>query len=178
MPNLEKAEIKKGTAHQIGALLDDQLEAAQKSIPRCSGGSEAAVLCAKKIRTLAQHVQGQVEAGAFDFDQAKEILKWLERAATICESESRSWNLLGEQAKGIVKGLELSVQTTKKVYDEEDRKAAMESNTSEDGAEARREARRATRAARKAPAKKAAKKKTTKKKAAKKKASKKATRKR
>jgi len=174
MPSKDKALIKVGTANQIGVLIDDQLEQAESGPATCAACSSACIDAAKKVRGLVDIVQAEVDAGELDAAEAKAAIKYLTRAVTVVESESRAWALRKHQADGVVRGLKAAVAAVKRVHDEEARKAAA-APEGESTADDRREERRKARAARKKPAsskKKTTKKKSSKKSTAKKKASK------
>jgi len=161
MPSKDKALIKVGTANQIGVLIDDQLEQAESGPATCAACSSACIDAAKKVQSLVDI-------------EAKAAIKYLTRAVTVVESESRAWALRKHQADGVVRGLKAAVAAVKRVHDEEARKAAA-APEGESTADDRREERRKARAARKKPAsskKKTTKKKSSKKSTAKKKASK------
>jgi hypothetical protein len=168
-----KAEIKQGTAHEIGVKLDDQLDAAERQIGVLSGAVTGCISAAKKIAALVVPIQRDLDEGKLAMPEdsmalAKMLIQQVKRASAVAESEAQAYGNRKLQQEGIVAGLRAAVTTAKQVHDVEAAKAARGEDGKPSG-EGAREARRQTRAARKKPAaKKTAKKKTAKKKATKK----------
>lgn len=169
-----KAEIKKGTAQEIGVKLDDALEAAEKQIAVFGGMSSGASSVAKKLHVLVKAVQGEIDEGKLSMPDNElhlggMLIHQIKRCIAVAESDAQGYDKRRLQQEGIVAGLRMSVKTTKQVYDAEDAKAKDGKNGTPRG-EAAREARRKEVAARKKTKKKATKKvaKKTKKKATKK----------
>lgn len=125
--SIEKAEIKRGTAHEIGTKLDDALDAATRNLHRLEGTHEGLKLGVTRIEALLAEVDQEVENKTLDLPKAKIAKTHIAKAmATIAEMATAA-KREHVVAQGRVQGLELSVKLTKIIYDSEDNKCMLSS---------------------------------------------------
>jgi hypothetical protein len=87
--NLEKADVKIGTANEIGCQIEDSLEAAQKEALRAEGTLAAFPQVQQTLEGVFKAVDKDIEAGDFDLDTAALIKKYLVRAAQAIQTLSK-----------------------------------------------------------------------------------------
>ena len=153
--SIEKAQLKMAVAHEIGARIDDVLEAAVVMETRLSGAPDWIRKSAQAVLAMHAEVDKDVDGGKCDLEQAKVLKDLITKAAgrvqsvlAVAESEQRI-------AAGKVVGLKLAVEVTKRVHTEEELKAAkIQEEVTADGAH--RPPLKARRLAEGAPKKKAA----------------------
>ena len=123
--SIEKAQVKVGTAHEIGCRLDDSLEAATKDLYRLEGAAQAFRQAAQSVESLAKHVDAEMDAGKFDLEAAKLIKRYVERAHQMMTNLTMQADNNRMAQTGKVAGAEAAVQLVKKFRDEEERKADL-----------------------------------------------------
>jgi hypothetical protein len=121
--SIEKAQVKVGTAHEIGCRLDDALEAATKDLYRLEGAAQAFRQAAQSVEGLAKHVDREMDEGKFDLETAKLIKKYVERAHQMMTNLTMQADNNRMAQTGKVSGAEAAVQLVKKFRDDEERKA-------------------------------------------------------
>lgn len=117
--NIEKAQAKMGTAHDIGCRLDDTREAYLKEVSQWEGSNAAALQIAKGIEELAKHVDKDMDEGLYDLTTASVIKKYLTRAATVAQAVGAQASQQTLMAKGRVQAAEAGITLVRKIHDEE-----------------------------------------------------------
>ncbi len=117
--NIEKAEVKLGTAHELGCRLDDSKEAFQKEVSQWEGANAASLQITKGIEDLAKHVDKDIDQGLFDLETGVKIKKYITRAAAVASSVAAQASNNTLVARGKVQAMEVAVTVAKKLYDEE-----------------------------------------------------------
>lgn len=119
---IEKAETKIAVASDIGAKIEDMLDATKKEVGRWEGSVSAFSQASKAIEGLGAHVDKDVEEGLYDLEAAKIVKRYLERAANATKN-------LGTQAEanrittlGKVAALDVTVKVVAKYRDDETKK--------------------------------------------------------
>jgi len=140
---IEKAELRRETAGEIGNALEDVLEQGRVSQARKAGEADAWATAAKSLEGLLGLVSKEVDEGKLDLEEAKLAKTWLLRAVNGAKEAAAA--KLGEAhaARGKVEALEVAVTVTKRVFDRETAKAraAAEVAAQDDGANGRGRAR-------------------------------------
>ena len=131
--NVNKAEIKIFTAHELGCRLDDLLESNTKDMYRLEGGVVALRRALEDINGLLAVVDKEMDAEKFDLEQAKEIKRYIQRAAQVITNLTLNTDNNRIAYGGRMQALGLAVEVAKKYQDEESKKvaslqAAMEQN--------------------------------------------------
>ena len=121
--SIEKAQIKMGTIREVGILLDDALEGAQKEVHKADGAKDALRVALKALETLGTHVDKDVDEGQYDLEVASKIKRYVIRAQQmvtnlLAKAENEYFIICGQ-----VKAYERSVEVTKKLHDMERGKA-------------------------------------------------------
>ena len=119
---IEKAEIKKAVAYDIGCSLEDALEAAKNEVHRWEGSKLAYRQAADGVNALVVHLKKDVEAGELGLEEAEGIKRWLMRGTEICRNLGLQSDALICKAKGKIEALEKSILMVKKVHDREEQK--------------------------------------------------------
>lgn len=117
--NIEKAQAKMGTAHDIGCRLDDSREAYLKEVSQWEGSNGAALQIAKGIEDLAKHVDKDMDEGQYDLATATLVKKYLTRAATVAQAVGAQASQQALMAKGRVQAAEAGITLVRKIHDEE-----------------------------------------------------------
>jgi hypothetical protein len=117
-----KSEIKMGTAHELGCRIEDTLEATKKLVHQYAGAATALQQAAKAIEALTSHIDKDVDAQTYDLETAAHIKKYIGRAAQIAQNLAIQSDNLRQLNSGKTEGLDLAIQLTKKLYEEERRK--------------------------------------------------------
>lgn len=122
--NVNKAEIKIFTAHELGCRLDDLLESNTKDMYRLEGGVVALRQAATSIEGLLAVVDKEMDAEKFDLEQAKEIKRYIQRAAQVITNLTLNTDNNRIAYGGRIQALSLAVDVAKKYQDEESKKIA------------------------------------------------------
>lgn len=122
--NINKAEVKIFTAHELGCRLDDLLEANTKDMYRLEGGVVALKQATTSIEGLLAVVDKEMDAEKFSLEQAKEIKRYIQRAAQILTNLTLNTDNNRIAYGGRMQALELAVNVAKKYQDEESKKIA------------------------------------------------------
>lgn len=122
--NVNKAEIKIFTAHELGCRLDDLLESNTKDMYRLEGGVVALRQAITSIEGLLAVVDKEMDAEKFDLEQAKEIKRYIQRAAQILTNLALNTDNNRIAYGGRMQALELAVGVAKKYQDDESKKVA------------------------------------------------------
>lgn len=136
---LEKAELKRETANEIGNALEDVLEQGRLAQARKSGEADAWGAAAKSLEGLLGLVSRDVDEGKLDLEEAKLAKTWLLRAVNGAKGAAAEHLAAFHVAKGKVEALEVAVGVTKRIFDREATKA--EALAQDDGANGRGRAR-------------------------------------
>lgn len=137
--NVEKAQIKIGTAHEIGVHLDDMLEAAEAQVYRQEGAAMALKQAIGPIVGLAEHVKKDLTEGKLDefgelgLKVSEYVIRYINRAAGAVENLATAAEVGKLKALGKVDGLRDAVKSTKKVMDGERQKVSAFVEASKDG---------------------------------------------
>lgn len=119
---VEKAEIKRGAAHEIGSLLEDALEAGKRNVDRLEGSHVALLGALKRVEALLLEVDGEIDEKNLDLKQGKIAKTWVAKAMAVVAQMGTNAKREQVAVQGEARGLEKSVRMTKKVYDIEDAK--------------------------------------------------------
>jgi len=122
--NVNKAEIKIFTAHELGCRLDDLLESNTKDMYRLEGGVVALRRALEDINGLLAVVDKEMDAEKFDLEQAKEIKRYIQRAAQVITNLTLNTDNNRIAYGGRIQALSLAVDVAKKYQDEESKKVA------------------------------------------------------
>jgi hypothetical protein len=115
----EKALIRAAAAHDLGARLDDALDAAEKAERAASGGAGWVKRAAAAVLTLHADIDVEVDAGKLLLSDAKirkDLVTLAHRRALAVASQAEDEHKV---AAGQVAGLKLAVALTKKQHDED-----------------------------------------------------------
>ncbi len=112
---IEKAELKIAAANDIGASIEDSMEAAKAAMNAHSGAEQAFAEAAKACIALQEHVTKDLEEGKFEefgdpLAAAAEIKRWLNRAAEANLNLKNRAMVSAAAARGAVDALEKSVK--------------------------------------------------------------------
>lgn len=129
---MNKAEIIAGTAHRMGARIEDLFEAAKREVIKHTSQKEAFFKSSKAVEQLLSHVSKDLDEGKLEMEQAKLLKTWLHRAVTVCENMSRNSENLVLVAQGQVKGLETALGTAKQEYETANAKLEASKQTTEE----------------------------------------------
>lgn len=122
---IEKAQLKRDTAQEIGAMLDDVLEDARIAHSKHCGAVDALNAAAKGVEHLLAEVDKQVTAGVLDLEQSKLAKDWLVRAVHGVQNMATKARGDMNAARGKVEFGEKAVAAVKKVYDRENAQVAI-----------------------------------------------------
>lgn len=113
-----KAEVKAGTAHEIGVQVEDLLEAAQRDCERSVGAITALNEVAKYIGSLHGVVDKEIEAGTCDLPTGQKAKLYVTRAMAAAETLAKKYSNLQQVSDGRAQGLKAAISTIKKAHDE------------------------------------------------------------
>ena len=122
--NVNKAEIKIFTAHELGCRLDDLLESNTKDMYRLEGGVVALRQATTALEGLLAVVDKEMDAEKFDLEQAKEIKRYVQRAIQAVTNMVLNTDNNRIAYGGRIQALGLAVDIAKKYQDEESKKVA------------------------------------------------------
>ena len=122
--NVNKAEIKIFTAHELGCRLDDLLESNTKDMYRLEGGVVALRQATTALEGLLAVVDKEMDAEKFDLEQAKEIKRYVQRAIQAVTNMVLNTDNNRIAYGGRMAALGLAVEIAKKYQDEESKKIA------------------------------------------------------
>lgn len=128
--SIEKAELKKAVAHEIGCRLDDLREGAEREVHAYDGARKAFSQGSKSVTELLKHVEKEMDEGAFnDLDGplavAAIIKKYVQRAANLLDNMQMNAEANHLKAQGKVEALAAAVSVPKKLWDEEHHKVEV-----------------------------------------------------
>lgn len=102
-----KLEIRRQTAQDIGARVDDRLEAMKLEQARAQGAHEMALQLQRQVEALHAHVDKEIDADQYpDLKFASIIKQWVTRASAVCGSGAQSAANSVLVAKGKVQAVE------------------------------------------------------------------------
>ena len=119
-----KAEVKVGTAHEIGVRMDDLLDVAKRDMERAIGAQNALLEGSKIVLSLHGVVDKEIDAGTLDLEMAKKVKLYVTRAVTALESLAQRAANIQQVTNGRVQGLQAAVGSIKTFHDQE--KAALD----------------------------------------------------
>jgi len=122
--NVNKAEIKIFTAHELGCRLDDLLESNTKDMYRLEGGVVALRQAVTALEGLLVVVDKEMDADKFDLEQAKEIKRYVQRSIQAVTNMVLNTDNNRIAYGGRMQALGLAVEVAKKYQDEESKKIA------------------------------------------------------
>jgi hypothetical protein len=122
---IEKAELKREIAQEIGAALEDVLDEAKIAHARSAGATDAYNASRTSVEGLLHHVDKEVTNGKYDLEESKLIKEWLTRATNGLAALASKSRAEMNNAKGKVSFGEAAVAKVKKVFDREDAKVAI-----------------------------------------------------
>jgi hypothetical protein len=122
--NINKAEIKIFTAHELGCRLDDLLESNTKDMYRLEGGVVALRQAITALEGLLAVVDKEMDADKFDLEQAKEIKRYVQRAVQVVTNMTLNTDNNRIAYGGRIAALTSAVEIAKKYQAEESKKVA------------------------------------------------------
>jgi hypothetical protein len=122
--NVNKAEIKIFTAHELGCRLDDLLESNTKDMYRLEGGVVALRQAITALDGLLAVVDKEMDADKFDLEQAKEIKRYVQRAVQVVTNMTLNTDNNRIAYGGRIAALTSAVEIAKKYQAEESKKVA------------------------------------------------------
>lgn len=120
--SIEKAEIKVGTAHEIGCRLDDVLEGTNKDLYRLEGAATAFRKGAESVETLAKAVEVELEKGEYDLEVAARLKRYISRAQQMLTNLAMNADNNRITQAGKVQAMQMAVGIVKKFKDAEESK--------------------------------------------------------
>lgn len=135
---MDKTELRAAGMHEVGAKLDDMLEAAKQEEHRAEGAIGAAEKSMQRVLMLSTAVDNDLDEGGLALEVATATKKYLAKAhAAVADLHKESQNRR-MMARGMVMGMLKSVQVTKALHDQEQAKANGSGRASSDEEEPRR----------------------------------------
>lgn len=122
--NVNKAEIKIFTAHELGCRLDDLLESNTKDMYRLEGGVVALRQAVTALEGLLVVVDKEMDADKFDLEQAKEIKRYVQRSIQAVTNMVLNTDNNRIAYGGRIAALTSAVEIAKKYQAEESKKVA------------------------------------------------------
>lgn len=123
----DKAEIKMGTANEIGSDLDDILERLEKSLYALEGADRMLGQVTKNIEALMEHVDLDMSEGKLEIQEpmlvAKVIKDYIKKAAGVAVSLGEANRANRFRTQGKIEATKVAIETVKKLYDAEKSKA-------------------------------------------------------
>jgi len=116
---IEKAETKIAVASELGAKIEDILEAAKKEVSRWEGSVSAFSQASKACEALGEHVDRDVTDGVYDLEVAKVVKRYVDRAAQLTKNLMAQAENNRISTVGKVAALDTTVQVVAKYRDEE-----------------------------------------------------------
>lgn len=120
--SIEKAEIKVGTAHEIGCRLDDLLDGVNKDLYRLEGAATAFRKGAESVAALAKIVDGEIDKGEYDLEVATRIKRFIGRAQQMLVNLAVNADNNRITQVGKVQAMQTAVGAVKKFKDAEEAK--------------------------------------------------------
>jgi hypothetical protein len=114
-----KQQIRVAVTNDIGADLDDQLEAAKAEVQQQEGAKAAYSTAEKLIEQLLPHLQKDLNDGRISLETASESSKWIQRAMGVCSSLHVQATHLVIAKQGAVSQTEKLLGIVKKRFDSE-----------------------------------------------------------
>lgn len=127
MPNPMKSQIKMGTIQEMGAAMDDVLEAAEKDIRRAEGAKKWLQDAVRGVRSIIEKVESDFEEGKIGegWNQLQ-ILEYTKKTLAMVSQSMQDLALNAESvrlnAEGRADSARRCVTIAKKKYDDEKRK--------------------------------------------------------
>lgn len=129
--SIEKAEVKALFANNLGADIEDAMEAAKAEGYRNQGAAGALAQAAQAIGALGTHIEealakGELEPQKFDTGLAVATLvkRWIARCSGVCVNLADRAEVARQQRVGEVAGLQRAMAVVQKARDAEHEKAA------------------------------------------------------
>jgi hypothetical protein len=108
---------------EVGAKLDDMLEAAKHELYRAEGAMGSTEKAMQRVAQLSTTVDKDLDDGAFELETATAIKRYLAKAHAAMVDLSKESQNRRMMAQGMVLGMEKSVQAAKGLHDRELSKA-------------------------------------------------------
>lgn len=121
--SIEKAEVKVGTANEIGNRLDDVLEGTTKDLYRLEGAAVAYRQAVQAVEVVSTVIDKDMDEGKVGLEEASLIKKYLERARQNVQGQSAQAEHNRVVQLGKVQAMQATVQIVKKFRDDEEAKA-------------------------------------------------------
>jgi hypothetical protein len=138
-------EVKMAVVQDLGLLLDDHMEAAEKRHLQFVGGEVGAKKCTQELAGLMPLVIKEFEQGKLSMEEAQAVKKWLNRALGTCAMVGNVCRQDAIKSQGLAEGLKAPIavlvkkrEAAEKALASELAKDAIEEET---GADPRRPAR-------------------------------------
>lgn len=117
--NVDKAELKIAIATDIGATIEDSLEAAKKEMQQYDGAIMAFAKAAKACELLASHVDKDLDEGKYGLETAEIVKRYIERSAQVNRTLCKEAENLSISASGKISAFENAVATINKYREAE-----------------------------------------------------------
>lgn len=121
--SIEKAEVKIGTANEIGNRLDDVLEGTTKDLYRLEGASVAYRQAVQAVEVVSSFLDRDVNEGKVGLEEATLIKTYLEKARQNVQGQATQAEHNRVVQLGKVQAMQATVQIVKKFRDDEESKA-------------------------------------------------------
>ncbi len=121
--SLEKADIKAGTAFEIGSKLEDRLEGLNRELSQLEGAKSALTQAAKALESHQKFVDKDLEDGKLDKEQHNLAKKYVEQCGGLVRNLLVGAEVRIHEARGQVQAMEGAIKVVKQVYDIERTKA-------------------------------------------------------
>lgn len=115
----EKAELRAAAVHELGAKLDDALDAATADFHRLQGKVVGSREAMSTVVSLARQVSDLAKIQKLSKAQQNAVVRWLEVAAVAIEKRTAEASLALPTAQGRMEGLTLSVRIARSAHAEE-----------------------------------------------------------
>jgi hypothetical protein len=129
--SVDKSEIKMQAAHEVGARIDDALEAADREALRIEGGMEWITRAMPLVIGGQTAINAEVDGGKLDLESAKIANDIIGKIATGLAKLGASAGAELHAARGKAAGLRQAIGLTKQVFDVEKAKMARQADAEE-----------------------------------------------
>jgi hypothetical protein len=131
--SVEKSELRASAVHDLGARLDDGLEAVVAERHEAAGAAAAHNAAVDDITVLKLKIKAEIDEGKFDLEQAKLVIEGLDRAAVACKNLRTQASARMLKADGAVMGMRAAIEMTSQAHTQELAKGKVRESKSEDG---------------------------------------------
>ena len=116
--SIRTAELKALVVNELGAGFEDFLESAKVDVSRWEGSKRAFDQGAEKVTDLLSHIKKDATEGVVENNQSEYAQKFVMRAAEVLKNLRLQAEAMELKTRGKVEGLQLVVDSTKKIHDQ------------------------------------------------------------